>query len=63
MVKAKKEEVNSDKYSIITLTEYLEKVTGVNRVKESLRLIYNENEVLQQFEYKGEHYFVIKNKE
>jgi len=59
--KAKKQ-APPDKYRVILLDEYLATImtfTG-DKIKEALRLIYNNHKVMEKFEYQGRHYFIVE---
>ena len=47
---------------IVTIGEYLAKVPAdkPERMKEALKLIYNDNKVIDKLERKGEIYFVVE---
>lgn len=63
MAKEKETKVES-KYAVVTLGDYIGKVgndvSGIDKVKAALVLLYSENKVIQRIERKGEEYYIVE---
>ena len=61
----KEKEVKAEsKYAVVTLGDYIGKVgndvSGIDKVKAALVLLYSENKVIQRVERKGEEYYIVE---
>ena len=61
---AKEEKKIESKVKVVTLGDYIGKVgndvSGVDKVKAALVLLYSENKVIQRIERKGEEYYIVE---